>query len=972
MKRIATVLLIAICYSITATAQLLTWTPNFAKDNDNIVITLDASKGNQGLFNYPDPNNVYVHIGVSTNLSNNGGQQWLYVNGTTGGAYGGTTPALKATSLGNNLYRYTITNIRSFFGVPAGETIRSIGILFRDANVNTALVKKAANIDGSDMYIPIYDNTLATRFTVPFFQPTFVRTPEPISKQVGDNIALTAIANNSSNMKLFLNGTEIQSANGVTTISANPLLTTSGQQTIRVDATEGATTRSEVFQFFISNVAPIPAGARDGITYEAGNTSVVLVLNAPGKSRVSVIGEFPGNNWTEQPAYAMNRTADGNYWWLRITGLTPGTEYAFQYLVDGNLKVGEPYAEKILDPANDGFITASTYPGLKPYPTGLTTGIVSVLQTNAPGYTWNINNFSRPDKRNLVIYELLLRDFVLAHDWKTLRDTLSHLRTMGVNAIELMPFNEFEGNESWGYNPDYFLAPDKYYGPKNTLKEFIDSCHSKGIAVIMDIALNHTTGLNPLAALYWNSGNNQPAANNPWLNVTARHPYNVFNDFNHESLNTRYFSSRVIEHWLQEYKLDGFRFDLSKGFTQNTNCGGSTIDENCFQQYDASRVAILKRYYDTTQLKAPGSYAIMEHFAANNEEIELSNYGMMLWGNNTFNFQEAAMGFIGTSNFEGFLHTTRGWTNPHLVAYMESHDEERMMFKNLNFGNSSNPAHNVKDLNVALKRIELCAGFFLAAPGPKMIWQFGELGYDFSINRCTDGSISNDCRLSNKPIRWDYKQVIQRKRLYDIFTSMNKLRFHPWYKDVFIANNINLTRNLSGAFKSMTIRSALDSSMLCVVGNFDVTAQSGTFTFPVAGTWYDYLNARTFTATGGAQTMTLQPGEFHVYLNRNLVNAVVTPVTNNNTPGNQLLAMVFPNPAQSNSVLEIDLPQTGTVQVDLLNSLGQRISTVFSGNLARGKHRMPIADKINNLPAGTYLLSIRAGNKTTPVKLLIQ
>ncbi|MBK9465542.1 MAG: hypothetical protein IPN56_12300 [Chitinophagaceae bacterium] len=96
------------------------------------------------------------------------------------------------------------------------------------------------------------------------------------------------------------------------------------------------------------------------------------------------------------------------------------------------------------------------------------------------------------------------------------------------------------------------------------MKEFIDSCHSKGIAVIMDIALNHTTGLNPLAALYWNSATNQPAANNPWLNVSATHPYNVFNDFNHESLQTRYFTSRVAEHWLREYKLDGFRWDLSK------------------------------------------------------------------------------------------------------------------------------------------------------------------------------------------------------------------------------------------------------------------------------------------------------------------------------------------------------------------------------------------------------------------------
>lgn len=966
MKKIFTLFLVVLCFSLYGHSQLLSWTPNFAKDNDNIVITLDATKGNLGLNNYSPTSDVYVHTGVITNLSTSS-TDWRYSKFTWA-----TTPALgQATYLGSNKWQYTITNIRSFYGVPVGETIQKIAILFRNGAGTTV----QRNADASDMYIPVYDNGLAVRFTVPLFQPTYTTTPETITKQVGDNISLTAVGSSSSTMKLYLNGTPIQTAAAATTISANPTLTIAGNQTVMAEANDGVTTKTQTFQFFVASaptVLPLPAGVRDGINYDANNTSVTLVLYAPGKTRVSVIGEFAGSNWTEQAAYVMNKTPDGNYWWLRINGLTTGTEYAFQYLVDGTLKVGEPYAEKVLDPSNDGFITATTYPSLKPYPTGLTTGVVSVLQTGAPGYTWAVNSFSRPDKKNLVIYELLVRDFIAAHDWKTLKDTLSYFKTMGVNAIEIMPFNEFEGNESWGYNPDYFLAPDKYYGPKNRLKEFVDSCHSKGIAVIMDIAMNHTTGLNPLAALYWNSTTNQPAVNNPWLNVTATHPYNVFNDFNHESLQTRYFTSRVAEHWLTEYKLDGFRWDLSKGFTQNVQCSGSTTNESCIADYHADRVAIWKRYYDTMQLKSPGSYCILEHFAANAEEIELADYGMMLWGNTNYNFSEASMGWVPTSNFESFLHTARGWSKPHLVGYMESHDEERLMYKNLQFGNTSNTSHNVRDLNTALRRVELCAGFFLTAPGPKMIWEFGELGYDFSINRCVDGSINNNCRLDNKPIRWDYQAVIQRKRLYDIYSSLNKLRFHPWYKDVFIANNINLTRNLAGAFKTMTIRSATDSSVLCVVGNFDVTAQTGSFTFPSGGTWYDYLNGGTFTATGGAQNMTLQPGEYHVYLNRNLVNAVTTPVTNNNTPGNQLLASVYPNPAQPSSILAVDVPQTGKVQVDLMNTVGQKIKTIFSGTLSRGKHGIQLSDKINNLPAGTYLLNVLSVNKATPVKLVIQ
>ena len=625
-------------------AQLLTWTPEFPKDNDNVTITVDATKGNQGLLGFSG--NVYVHIGVITNLST-GPTNWRYSKFT----WGSTEASALASAAGTNKWSYNITNIRTFFAVPAGETILKIAILFRSGGCSTDCLAQR-NADQSDMYVPVYDAGLNVRFNVPFMQPLYNPIPEPINKMVGETINVTGVSTGST-MRLKLNGNIIQSATGVSSISASPVLTQAGNQTLTVEAEVGSTMKTETINFFVANaptVAALPAGVRDGINYEAGNTSVVLVLYAPGKNRVSVIGSFPGASWNEQTSYQMAKTPDNNYWWIRVTGLTPGTEYAFQYLVDGQLKIGDPYSEKILDPWNDSGIPASTYPNLVAYPSQ-TSGIVSVLQTNQPAYTWHVQSFTRPDKRGLIIYELLLRDFLAAHDWKTLRDTLNYLKKMGVNAIEVMPFNEFEGNNSWGYNPDFFLAPDKYYGTKNNLKEFIDSCHSKGIAVIMDMVLNHATGLCPLAALYWNSATNQPAANNPWFNVTAKHPYNVFNDFNHESLATRYFTSRVVEHWLTEYKLDGFRWDLSKGFTQNTQCGGSTTDESCISAYHPDRVAIWKRYYDTMQLKSAGSYCILEHFCDNTEEIELSNYGMMLWGNSNYNFSEASMGWLTNSNF---------------------------------------------------------------------------------------------------------------------------------------------------------------------------------------------------------------------------------------------------------------------------------------------------------------------------------
>lgn len=863
-------------------SQLLSWSPAFPTETTTgFQVTVDGSKGNKALDFYTPTSDVYVHIGVITNLST-GNTNWRYVRPAN---FNAPEPTLNAAYVGSfpiQRWRFTIpASIRTYFGVPAGETILKIAILFRNGAGNRVQRNIDAGIDNGDMFIPISNGSLETNFTSPPYQPLFNPAPEPIIRTVGSTIAITANASATSNMRLVFNGSQIASQSATTTISATPTITATGLQTVLAEATSG-TTASKSFSFFVpapNDVQALPAGVKQGINYEADQTAATLVLYAPNKTRVSVIGDLPGSNWQEQLAYQMKRTPDGNYYWLRITGLTPGTEYAFQYLVDGNLKIGEPYAEKVLDPWNDGFISPATYPSLKPYPAGQTTGVVTILQTASPTYTWQTNNFTRPDKRNLMVYELLLRDFIARHDWTGMTDTLNYLKKLGINTIELMPINEFEGNNSWGYNPDYYFAPDKYYGPKNDLKRFVDMAHSRGIAVVMDIALNHSFGLSPMVQLYWDAVNNRPAADNPWYNPVAKHAFNVGFDMNHSTAATNYFFSRVVEHWLTEYKMDGFRFDLSKGFTQTQTCDGSgnNCDVNGWSNYDLSRINLWKRYYDTLQLKSAGSYVILEHFAANNEELELSNYGMLLWGNINHTFSQATKGKTDW-NFDWALHSVRGWTNPYVVSYMESHDEERIIYGNLTDGNTFNPAHNTTSLPIALSRMGMSAAFLFTMPGPKMLWQFGELGYDYSINYCMSTGTIGDCRVDPKPIRWDYLQSTDRKNLHDVYSNLLNLRSNALYTPAFTAGTVS--QNFTSGFKWMTVNSP--TGKLVVIGNFDVVAQSGVVTFPAAGTWYNYLNPpATFTATGGAQSFTLQPGEYRVYLN----SLVALPVTITNFNG---------------------------------------------------------------------------------------
>ena len=345
-----------------------------------------------------------------------------------------------------------------------------------------------------------------------------------------------------------------------------------------------------------------------------------------------------------------------------------------------------------------------------------------------------------------------------------------------------MPVMEFEGNESWGYNPDFMCALDKYYGPEDDFKKFIDAAHQMGIAVILDIVLNHQYGQSPLVRLWWDAANNRPASNSPYFNATSPNTaYSFGYDFNHESNATKNYVDRVTSYWLTNYHIDGYRFDFTKGFTNTAGDGGA---------YDQSRINILERMADKIWDVDSTAYIILEHFTANSEETVLTNYGMMVWGNMNGAYQQASMGYPsgppGTWDLTGTSYKSRGWNEPGLVAYMESHDEERLMYKAIQYGNSSG-GYNIKNVGTALNRIKLAAAFYLTIPGNKMIWQFGELGYDYSIDY--------NGRVGNKPIKWDYYKDPERLNLYKTFQALIELKKY----NAFRSNNSLF--DLTGAVK---------------------------------------------------------------------------------------------------------------------------------------------------------------------------
>ena len=604
-----------------AQAQVVSASPVFFTENTSVTLTYDASQGNGALNNFGG--NVYIWTGTVTNLSPTS-TTWRNVHSPS---FTTADPTAQMTRSASNPNLYTITFVpRTFYPVPANETILRLGMIFKDA-AGTAVGR---NSDGSDVFVDVYQagSGQAVRIT----NPAGSNSNPPIVA-AGTAVSVSGSAAQAATLSLSLNGAAVASQPNTTTLTATVNPTQPGRNVIRLTAGSGAGAVADSAIVIVRptvTTAALPAGATEGITY-LSPTSVILTLTAPNKQFVYAIGEF--NNFQPTNAAQMNRTPDGNTWWVQLNGLTAGREYAYQYLVDGNLRVADPYCEKILDPNNDRYIPAATYPNLRAYPAGQNAGIVSVFQTNQPAYVWQTSTFVRPAKTNLVVYELHLRDFIQRHDFQTLRDTLGYLQRLGVNCVELMPVNEFEGNDSWGYNPSFYFAPDKYYGTKTAFKQFVDEAHRRGMAVVMDMVLNHSCGQSPMVQLYFDNGN--PSTTNPWYNRTATHPFNVCYDFNHESLFTKRFAKNVMDFWVNEYRVDGYRFDLSKGFTQ-VNSGNNV---GLWGNYDQSRINIWLDYNNHMQANRAGTYVILEHFADNSEETVLANAGMMPWGNQHYQIQ---------------------------------------------------------------------------------------------------------------------------------------------------------------------------------------------------------------------------------------------------------------------------------------------------------------------------------------------
>ncbi len=815
MKRISLItLLCAWCYIVVA--QVTTIPAILQKGyTGEVTIIFNPNEGNKGM---QGATQCFAHTGYN---NWKGAPEWrsgLAKHEMTKNADGNWE--LKLTP---NMYEY--------YGTTTSTDITRLCFVFNDGPNGG---KEGKDASGQDIFVNLAEAGLAVSLTA---DKQFIASE-------GDEITLSASATEEALLTLKHNGTEVKAETG-TSMTYKATLSTMGKNTFELIATKGEVIKNASLNILVAATPAVEAKPVPGlgIYYDKDDSKkVTLCMYAGSKTEpakhVFIVGDFTG--WTIDNKYQLLRDeTDGNYFWITLDNLNPQKEYAFQYAVvrsDGVVKrICDLYSEKVLSP-DDKYEPKQHDPKLRDYPSGADGSFVTVIQTDKPAFEWSdaTLNFKRPNKNNLVIYEMWVYDFTHNRGYAGVLNRLDYIEQLGVNAIELMPICEFDGNYNWGYSPCLYFAPDKAYGSATELKQLIDECHKRGIAVILDMVFNHATGNNPMNKLYPYGAD---LAKNPWFNVNPPHGDNVYEDWNHDFEPAHQMFIRALQYWIEEYKVDGYRLDLSHGL--------------CGPTYNA--VKNLKDYYEKG-VKPYGAYMILEHWGdnASSDWNTLIKEGMMCWSNTSYSYMEAAKGYYTIGDFTQANLDGR-------VSYCESHDEERMQYRAMKSGRG-----DIKKEEVRVKRIPACVAMNVLLNGSHMLWMFEEVGYDHSINSDIDNpdAYNTSYRCSKKPRYEPYLHNEARMEQYAKVAQAIQLRTK-------IMPNVFEGDPTAASISGSVIKSVQWGSDVYVVANFH-PSESEEVSLP-SGTWYDYYAQG---AKAGAK-VTLAAGEVKIFTGKKVELPVI-------------------------------------------------------------------------------------------------
>lgn len=913
MKSYISTLILLLAVAFGMKAQIVSSEPSPLQHNsENIVVYYYADQGNKGLINQPESQPIYAHTGVITTESANGAD-WKHAP-----EWKDNSEKYKLTYVSPNVWKLTIGTIKEYYNLNEGEEVVKLAFVFRNATAT----KEGKTAEGADIFLDVHKEGFLVELSSD--------NDGTVISSGKTTINFTAASTSAAKLSILVNGSEIASKDNATTLTAAYTFSQRGNFTVTAKAVSGSETVVDeaLYCFPDNSVAEnYPGGVPKMGAVKNADGTVTFCIAAPNKSNAIIVGSW--DNYTVLNANVMKyQDYNGNrYFWTTISGLESDKQYPYYYMIDNTYKVGDPYAKLILDPYNDKYISAEVFPNLIPYPQDKVNGniMLAVYDEKINEYNWQITDFKGVKKEDLVIYELLFRDFTgtegKANGDGTIRkaiEKLPYLKELGVNAIELMPIMEFNGNNSWGYNTNFYFAPDKAYGTPDEYKEFIDACHKNGMAVILDIVFNQSDGLHPWYQLY-------PIASNPFYNQYAPHDYSVLNDWKQDNALVQQHFDDVLKYWIEEYKVDGYRFDLVKGLGNNSSYGSGT------EAYNQSRIDRMKHFHSVIKTVNPDAYFINENLAQSSEENKMAEDGQMNWANVNYAAAQFAMGHSTGSSMNRMYAINDSRTYGSTVAYCESHDEERMAYKQNQWG-----ATGVKgSKTVSLMRLGSTAAQMILAPGAHMIWQFGELGNDQTTKK-SDGGNNTDPKIVN----WNVLNNEETKGLYTSYSELIYLRtLNP---EIFTQNNYSMSCSESNWGNGRFIYASDGSKELICVINPNITGQK-TFnaSFKSKNNSDYYIASQTyginasFDANAGTVTV---PANSYVVIVNNKTSGIEQVVTDSDDRANNVYA------------LNGEIVVTGEYnQIEVYNMAGMRFNTL----------NVPVGIYIVRVDGKTYKVAVR-------------
>ncbi|MDE7120461.1 MAG: hypothetical protein K2O10_07610, partial [Muribaculaceae bacterium] len=419
---------------------------------------------------------------------------------------------------------------------------------------------------------------------------------------------------------------------------------------------------------------------------------------------------------------------------------------------------------------------------------------------------------------------------------------------------------------------------------------------------------------------------------NPRFNGSAPHAYSVLNDWHQGDAMVQQQFEDCLRYWLTAYKVDGFRFDLVKGLGDNdsykntynsaTNTFGTPNDGKT-NDYNPTRVARMKTLHDAMRTVNPDAYFINENLATAREENEMAQDGEINWANINNAACQFAMGFESGSSLNRFYAPLDSRTWGSTVSYAESHDEERMAYKQAKFG-----ATGVKgNAEISCRRLGSVAAQMILTPGAHMIWQFQEFGAD----QTTKNASGND--TGNKKVIWSY---LDRPANRGLFKSYSELCITRANNPDMFREGVQTDVKLSSWSSGRTLRLVNGDKGLYLYVN---PAVSGTMTIP---TGVDLLQDgfHLISVSDGVtpqlnhSSVTLPGGAYALYGTDTLAG-IENVATDATTPD---CVVVDGN----------DIRVLGELTPEVYDMAGRRVGTTA-------------------LPAGIYV--VRAGNYTTKVAI---